>query len=213
MVARAGTEVDAANLALSDLGQPPITSFSDNTARARACRVNFGTVRDALLQQHEWGFATAYARPAAAVAPVGGWPGKFANRFLLPSDCLQVRYVAHSGADSWEVITAAADPPGSDANVKVLSTNDAAPEICYTRCIVDVRLWSGQFLKGFRHELAAAIAPLVVSSTAKAQSEAQLAAAAVSDAALIDGKEKSRRTISRDTSWLRARRVGRWGRP
>jgi hypothetical protein len=206
--ARAGTEVEAANLALSDLGRPGITSLDDNSTRARAVRTNFASARDAILQQHNWGFATGYVTPAEVTPPAAGWPGPFKKRYALPADCLKVRFVTDSGANDWEVLSAPADPSGSDAEVKVLATNLSAPQVCYTRLISTVRLWSGQFLKAFRHELASSIAPLVTGSTAKADSETAKASAAVSDAALEDGKEKSRRTVSRRTSWLNSRRVG-----
>lgn len=207
MTARAGTEVEAANLALSDLGRPGITSLDDNNSRARAVRMNFATARDAILQQHHWGFATGYATPAEITPPTAGWPGKFKKRFALPADCLKVREVVDSGANDWEVISGP-DPVGSGGEIKVLATNLGAPSIAYTRCITTVRLWSPQFLKAFRHELASAIAPLVTGSTAKADSETAKASNAVSDAALEDGKEKARRSVPRRTSWLNSRRVG-----
>jgi hypothetical protein len=206
--ARAGTEVEAANLALSDLGRPGIASLDDNSTRARACRMNFAASRDAILAQHNWGFATGWDSPAEITPPAAGWKGKFKKRFALPSDCLKVRSVTDSGANEWEVISDAADPAGSDAEVKVLATNLGAPEVCYTRLIATVRLWSPQFLKAFRHELASAIAPTLTGSTAKADSETAKAASAVSDAALDDGKEKSRRDAPRTTSWLNSRRLG-----
>jgi hypothetical protein len=204
--ARAATELEAANLALSDLGRPGIASFDDNNARARAVRINFAAARDAILAQHHWGFATGYVIPAEMPVPGAGWPGPFQKRFALPADCLKVRSIADSGANDWEVISGA-DATGA-TEIKVLATNISAPNVCYTRLIANVRLWSPQFLKAFRHELAGVVAPFLTGSTAKADSETEKAEAAVSQAALDDGKEKSRRTIRREGSWLHARRLG-----
>lgn len=206
--ARAGTEVEAANLALSDIGQRGITSLDDNNARARAVRTNFASVRDALLEKHHWNFATGYVSPAAAVAPTGGWPGRFKYRFPLPAGCLKVRFVADSGVDDWEVLSDLADPAGSPAEVKVLATNIDAPTICITKGVNDVRLWSPAFLKAFRHDLAAAIAPLVAGSSARADSEEAKAVRLTSEAARADGRERARGQVSRQTSWLSARRIG-----
>ncbi|MGX9389757.1 hypothetical protein ACWX0K_10975 [Nitrobacteraceae bacterium UC4446_H13] len=208
MTARAGTEVEAANLALGHLGQNPITSLDDNTRRARAVRTFFASVRDAVLQKHNWNFATGYVTPAMLVAPNGGWPGGLPNRFNLPDDCLKVRFVDGAEAYDWEVMSAPADPAGSLAEVKILASRLSAPKVCYTRRIATVRLWSGQFLDAFAHELASAVAPMVTGSSSKADSEGGKAKDKISDAALEDGKEHARRTISRDTSWLGARGVG-----
>ena len=75
MTARAQTEVEAANLALSDLGRPGITDLGNNSTRARAVRTNFSSVRDALLAQYDWGFATGYDEPAEIAPPAAGWKG------------------------------------------------------------------------------------------------------------------------------------------
>lgn len=207
MTARAGTEEEAADLALSDIGQRGIVSLDDNNARARAVRTNFASVRDALLEKHHWNFATAYATPAA-VLPVGGWPGRFKSRFPLPADCLKVRFVAGSTADDWEVLSDQADQAGSPSEVKVLATDIEAPTICYTKLVDDVRLWSAAFLKAFRHDLAAAIAPSVVGSSARADSEEAKAMRLTGDAARSNGRERARGQVSRNTSWVASRRTG-----
>jgi hypothetical protein len=208
MTARAGTEVEAANLALGHLGRDGIASLDDNSTRARAVRTFFASVRDALQQKENWGFCTGYDTPAEMPPPAGGWPGPFKKRYALPADCLKVRSVECSGANEWEVLSDAADPAGSEAEVKVLATNLTAPKVCYTRLIAAVRLWSPKFLTAFSHELAAAIAPKLTGSTAKADSERNFARAEIDDAAVEDGKERSRREVSRNTSWLAARRRG-----
>lgn len=206
--ARAGTEVEAANLALGHLGQDGITSLDDRSTRARACRTFFAAVRDATLQKENWGFATGYVTPAEAVAPPPGWGGGFSRRYALPADCLKVRHVENSGANEWEVLSAAAAGSGSDAEVKVLATDMAAPKVCYSRLIAAPRLWSPKFLAAFSHALAAAVAPKVTGSSARAEAERSAARDELDDAAVEDGKEKSRRQVRRDTSWLRARRRG-----
>lgn len=216
MTARASTEVEAANIALvSFLGERPITSLSDNNARARVVRVAFGAARDEVLQGHNWNFATGYIVPAARVAPAAGWPGPFTKRYALPEDCIKLRSIEFAEADEWSVLSVAADAAGTAAEVKVLATSLTAPSCCYTRRVENVQLWSPQFLTAFAHKLAEMCAPSLARSTSKADSEAAKSQAAIDIASQNDSKEKARSQVSRRTSWLGARRRGgaRWGSP
>lgn len=51
-------EVDIANLALAQLGQPTITALSDSNARARVMNTLYEPERDALFECHDWNFAS-----------------------------------------------------------------------------------------------------------------------------------------------------------
>src|SRR5438105_1471570 len=97
---RARSELDAANLALSYIREPGITSFEENTHRARVCRKHFGTVRDALLRGANYNFATWRFAPARD--PVDSI-GPLVKRYALPDECLKVRGVDGLEADEWEV--------------------------------------------------------------------------------------------------------------
>jgi hypothetical protein len=65
--------VDIANMALSWLGESPITSIDDETDRANQIQINYVPARDATLEAHNWTFAIERFIPAInAVAPVYG---------------------------------------------------------------------------------------------------------------------------------------------
>jgi hypothetical protein len=81
------TDVKICNLALSKLGEAPITSLSDSTNKARTLNAMYGLKRDELLRMHPWGFAKKRQSLAKdLVKPLF----EFSNQFLIPSDCLRI---------------------------------------------------------------------------------------------------------------------------
>lgn len=84
------SEVSICNQALSLVGGEFITSLDDNTKEANLCRLNYPELRDTVLQEHEWSFATRWETLAKIEdAPLGEYP----NAFALPADTLKVLFV------------------------------------------------------------------------------------------------------------------------
>jgi hypothetical protein len=52
------SEVSICNQALSWLGADPITSLDDQSTRAELCKLNYPLLRDAVLEERMWTFAT-----------------------------------------------------------------------------------------------------------------------------------------------------------
>ena len=90
------SEVSICNQALSLLGAigrentVPLTSLDDDSNYARLCKLNYEPVRDAVLAEHNWSFATRWEKLTAAADPS---PGEFANEYPLPGDVLEVLFV------------------------------------------------------------------------------------------------------------------------
>jgi len=51
------TDINIANMALRNLGEDPIVTFTEATKRAQAMNEHYATVRDATLRMHHWNFA------------------------------------------------------------------------------------------------------------------------------------------------------------
>lgn len=225
---RAQTEIEAANLALGEIGEPPIGSFNDNNARARNCFKWFGTVRDELMRSHDWDFCSAWVVPAMDPTPA---LGAYVNRFVLPDDCLKVRRVVpnppapNSNApvqsnpnfidddqeqNGWTVenpsVSVGAAPPAA----MVLVTNLNQPLVNYTRRVDIVRLWDAQFVTAFVMELGAKIAPAIAKDINAGEKLHTAAKERIEDAARIDSREQSARHVSRETSWVTSRWIGYW---
>jgi hypothetical protein len=82
----ASTYVDICNSALTRIGLPIISSFSDGTPQANACSNRWQADRDIVLRMHPWTCATVrVALAPSATAPAFDY--KYA--FPLPSDFLR----------------------------------------------------------------------------------------------------------------------------
>lgn len=209
MTAAVGTEEYAANLALDHIGQPEIALMSDQTARARAIRVQFPTVRRTLLRREWWNFATTWITPAADVTPGAG---HLKIRHPLPPECLRVRFVRDQnncdlGADSWAVEAATAKIGGVQVESMVLVTNAMTPLCCITQDVTLPRLWDDLFLEVFSYELASKLVRKLGRSQGTADSLHATAEAKLITAAGIDSKEKARESDRQrpTASWVSAR--------
>jgi hypothetical protein len=83
------SEVDICNLALGHLGDNATVASLDppeGSAQAEHCARFYPLARDAILELHDWNFATRRAQPAQIASP---WP-QWKYAYVQPSDCLRV---------------------------------------------------------------------------------------------------------------------------
>ena len=203
---RAGTELEAANLALSLLREEGIADVAELTKAGAEVRKWFGTARDETLRALEWNFAEAWVTPA--MDPVA-YPGPLTKVYPLPPDCLAVRSVEDLGADEWKVLTVPLGGPPVETTVLV--TNASAPKVCYTRRITDVRLWDPQFVVAFARRFAAYMAPSFGKSIDETDGMEKAGERKVDAAARADARERAPTEINTDVPFIRARRG--WRRP
>ena len=79
--------VDICNIALSLLGEDPITSIDDDSNNAKQLKIHYEAARDATLEAHDWSFAIERFKPAKLTAvPVYGAGALFS----VPVDILRV---------------------------------------------------------------------------------------------------------------------------
>lgn len=87
------SEVQICNEGLAFIGIPAILSLTDATKSARECNLIYESVRDTLLREFEWTFATERTN----VAPTSTTPAfEWDYAFNLPSDCLKLLYVGEA---------------------------------------------------------------------------------------------------------------------
>jgi len=75
------SEVSICNQALGYLGANPITSFADQSTTAELCRNNYPYIRDAVLEERMWTFATV--RATSTVADLDSWGQMYAHEIPL----------------------------------------------------------------------------------------------------------------------------------
>ena len=82
------SETVICNMALDELGEPPINGLTDTTKAGVLCNRWFALARDELLQDYDWNFASAYATlPQLSEEPPKDW----VYVYSLPSDYLMIR--------------------------------------------------------------------------------------------------------------------------
>lgn len=208
-LARAGTDTQAANLALAHLGQPAMADILQPGVRARAMRRFFAAARDASLREKWWSFAKSWVRPSADTTAS---LGPLTTRYALPADCLRVRYlddgaggVFDDESGRWDIEGGAIDIAGATVEGSFLVTDADAPLVAYTRRVETVSLWDPVFLMGFSYRLAGMAAPLLRQSARAGALEAK-ALEVFDTASAIDSKETSVGQTRPTPSFLTARR-------
>jgi hypothetical protein len=144
--------VDIANLALMQIGDQTITSFSDGITRANVVDAFYPIARDAVLEEHPWNFAE---KRVALAQIAGDTPAfEFSYFYQLPADCIRVRYIDETDPEY----------PHKVEGDRLLCDLSAV-NLLYTRRVTDPNRFSPLFVEALMYKLASMIAmPLLKNS-------------------------------------------------
>ncbi|KKL87046.1 hypothetical protein LCGC14_1938630 [marine sediment metagenome] len=132
------SEIDIINRALAKIGDQRITSRGDNNNRARLMDSLYDGIRDELLRECPWNFATKRTTLAAdPTTPVYQW----GTAFAIPADLLYMVSTENSSAYRLE-------------GNQILSNQENSLKITYIRRVTDPT----EFDTGFAELLAAKLA-------------------------------------------------------
>lgn len=172
------SEVDISNLALAHLGDSAtVASISppDGSAQAEYCQRFFAVARDALLEMHDWGFATKrVALAQLSTNAASGW----AYCYAQPTDLVNAIAVLDPAAASDTsvggvympqpfVLESAAD--GTD----VIYTDQAGAVLRYVARVTDTTKFSPLFITTLAASLASMLAGPVLKGDAGASAAAR----------------------------------------
>ena len=185
------SEVGIANAALRKLGQSPITAFNEDSKAARLANERYPEVRDALLHQHPWNFATKRTSLAASTAPE--WGPEFS--YPVPVDYIRIFKV--NGEDErtfkWQL---------EDGNIV---TNLEAPlQIKYVYQVTDPTRMTAGFREALASVLAAEWAEDLTGDESVVEDKQGLARFAVAQARSNDGQEGMPEQLESD-DWIDSR--------
>jgi hypothetical protein len=181
------SDVDVCNKALNYLQAGSISSLEDNTAKARACLAVFDTIRDSVLADYPWSFATHIEVPELIVDEVlVGWLYLYA----IPAKCLAIRKIF--------VDTSVPNPDPieyeecvSPSTLKrAVAVNYEDPYMRYTRQIVNPALWSVKFSDAMAMRLAAEIGATITGKQEAATEAANRYGTIVSEAKRLESETK-----------------------
>lgn len=173
-------DIDIINVALSKLGEQNLLSITDPSPPGRLANRTYDDIRDAMIREYPWNFATKRASLAAEVtAPVWG----FARSFALPSDLLRLISINNTSDQEWR-----------NEGGKVVTDMTAPLEIRYV-ALVPVDLMDSTFREALAARLAMEWAEPLAQTTSVANSMATLYRNKLQVARVSDGQEDRLQTI------------------
>ena len=174
-------EIQVINSAYALLGHTRITSLSDGSEAAVLAGLRFSLVRDAVLEEAPWNFATirkALARSERT--PAMDWD----YQYPLPTNpyCIKVRDTYPAENVAWEV--------GLDEiDERILMTNQDSIKIRYTARVVNLNIWSPLAVMALTYLLASDLALSVTGQKSKSDQNLEKFAQTLAMAKSSDARE------------------------
>ncbi len=196
------SDVGIVNLALTLLGSSRIISLGDDTKPAREANAIYAITRDSLLAKYNWSFAkTRTELSPDATPPQFG----FANRFLLPSDCLRLLLVneQYAGFDLTNYRGVPTEQYTIEGRYILAEWNGPLP-LRYIRQVVDSGLFPPVFVEMFGCQLAMDLCEPLTQSAGKWQKASVRFQQALRDAIRTNAIELPPNKLA-DDEWIMSR--------
>lgn len=193
--------VDIINLALTHLGQKLIETIDDPTENARRAKLIYNTIRDEVLRDASWKFATVIAELVENDdVDVSG----FGFVFDAPTDLIFIRRVFAETGGIFDLFTDPSQNPIPQTNplgIPYLFVYDVAEDthviacninpafIIYTVRLADPSFYDALFKKALSYKLAMELAMKLNGSPTESERMGKLYALAISEAAKVNGME------------------------
>ena len=189
------TEVSICNQALGWVGGDLITAFTDGTVEAKLCEANYAALRDAVLEDHAWVFATKRDTLTPLTEPPD-WG--FGQAFLLPPDTIRVLEVDDTtqGFGTMEWVREG----------RQIHADAERIFLRYTSRVVDTAQFSPAFVQALAQRIAAEFAIPLAESRELQVNHWAVYNEKISNAAATDGMQGRRERTN--TSRLRGARSG-----
>ena len=184
----AASEVSIVNGAMVRLGVATITTLADDSPQARIANRRFTHIRDKLLRDHPWNWATKRVSiSASTVSPTWG----FSNAFPLPADYMRMMAVQNDSKLEYRI--------ESTSDGKVIVTDLESPlKIAYVALVSAVDQWDVLFNEALSATCAVEWAEGLTGTTTLAEKLQVEAVVALRAAKAVDGQEDSVRTFEVD---------------
>jgi hypothetical protein len=182
------------NMALDLLEEEPILTAEDDRTAVRWMNRNYPSIRDGLLRQHPWNFATRRASlPLVSDAPAFGW----SRQYELPADCLRILPLTGG-------LINGADVPYRIEGRRVLSNSAAPVAIVYVARVESESEMDPMFVRALATSVAAEAASYIAGKASLAELLTKKAENLVLRAQMVDALEGSAGEASGD-DWITGR--------
>jgi hypothetical protein len=184
------SDVDIVNNALTKLGEQAILGFTDDSDPGRLANRTFANIRDAMLRENPWNFATKRAQLAAEVT---GPVYEFANSYPLPTDFIRLIEIDNPNRFPYRLEMG-----------RILCDLASPINIRYVFQVTDADAMDPGFREALSARLAAEWAEALSATNTVTQQMFQLARQKLAVALAIDGQEDDQRSLQ-STSFIDAR--------
>ena len=182
------SEVDICNIALSNLGERPISARNDQNQRARACDNRFDDVRDLVLRSHVWNCALKREQlTSSATAPVWG----YSVAYPKPAKMLRLISVKEN------------EYPFKIEGENIV-TNSTSLNILYIEQVTDTAKYDALLIQAIALRLATEIAQDITGKTQLKEALMRKYREVMSEARSADAAEGTPQKIESDL-WLESR--------
>jgi hypothetical protein len=188
----ANTDLDICSRALIQLGEEPITSFSQENAASRVAALMYESTVEDMFGIHRWHFATRTEQMSRLAAePEIDWDAEY----VLPTDCLVVKRVRVMD-----------DPIDFELHENTIRCNasEADEVYCTYTARINETYWPPYFRALVEKELMARFAFPITADAPLATEARRGANAQLRSAKLLDGQSQTTRPI-RQSRFLSAR--------
>jgi hypothetical protein len=185
------SEVSICNQALGYLGANPITSFADQSTTAELCRNNYPYIRDAVLEERMWTFATA--RATSTVADLDPWGQMYAHK--MPLGWISV-FRCYRDVNN---IECPIKSTGWKREGQTVLSKEATVYLWGIQRITDTGKFSPLFTQALAARMAAELAIVITESKTLQSDLWTLYQAKLADATTRDGQQGSHERIQADT--------------
>jgi len=180
------SEVSICNQALGWLGADSITSLSDNSTTAELCKNNYPVLRDAVMTEMAWTFATA--RYKSVTADRDDWGIKY--KHPVPTNWLQVLRVYRKVTNNSKL-----DSVGWVREGNFILTTEDTVYLWGIDQVVSTSLFSPAFGQCLAARIAADLCIPITQNVTQQGTLWQLYGAKLDKAAMADGLQGSNETI------------------
>lgn len=199
------SQTDIANLALSILGKPPITSITQGGNAAQVINIEYDLLRRGMLEGPGiWDFSKKRASlPSLSAVPVSG---PFTTMYALPTDCIRPLQVGdtYPGLDLSDYRQGPTDADYSIEGRNILCDYGSPLSLLYIYDAIDITQWDPNAVIALAATIAWTCCERLTGSDSKQAAADKRKEKAISDA-LASGALKNPPTFPGDDSWILAR--------
>lgn len=158
--------VSICNLALNLIGQRSITDLNENTNAARSCNLIYDTIRDSVLRDNAWNFASVTEELALLSGEtIPGWDFIYA----YPVKCLYVRKIIAEGDVADQLPREFQTPLAPVSKQRCIAVNLEYAYAEYTYQVTDPNLYDANFIDALSCRLAASLAQSIAGNASLSQ--------------------------------------------